>query len=369
MRKYGRPDYSNSGKEDLITKIKISPETSIKEALKKIDATGMAVLFVCEEGGSLLGSLTDGDIRRRVLATGDLQEEIANCFNRNPVFVREGNYVVEDVKKLMLAKTVEVIPVIGRQNKVVDVLFWIDIFDKDSFLCKKIDIPIVIMAGGKGERLGPFTKIFPKALIPIGEKPIIEIIIDRFRQYDVKDFYISLNYKGDMIRNYFESINKDYKVEYIQEKEFLGTAGSLKLMPSDLADTFMVSNCDIVVDIDYRELLSFHHENNNILSVVGSIQHHRLPYGVVHFEEKGKVKKIQEKPEFDFTVNTGMYVLSRKAISYIPDDKHLDMTDLIQILLDNKENVGVYPVSQKSYIDIGQWEEYKKAIDKVQLFI
>lgn len=350
--------------EDVITKIKISPQASIKEALKRIDKAGMATLFVCDEDNFLTGSLTDGDIRRRILQTGDLKESIAKCFNKNPVFVVEGDYVNDDARRLMLDKTIEVIPVLDERRRIVDVLFWKDIFGKDTFFHKKIDTPVVIMAGGKGERLGPFTKIFPKSLIPLGDKPIIKMIIDKFRQYGVDSFYITLNYKGEMIKIYLEGIEKDYKVEYIQEKEFLGTAGSLKLLPSCMKETFIVSNSDIIVDADYRDLLNFHSKNNNILTIIGSIQHYRVPYGIIHFEKQGRMKEIQEKPEFDFTINTGVYILSKKCLDFIPDKGCFDMTDLIQLLLDRGESVGTYPVSEKSYIDVGQWEEYKEAMDK-----
>lgn len=354
--------------KDIVAKIKISPKTSIKEALKKIDEAGWAILFVCDEKGRLLGSLSDGDIRRRILKTGSLKEKITDCFNHNPVFVVRGSYTNSTIRSLMLEKTVAVLPVVDKQKVVVDVLLWKDIFDEEAVSYKKISVPVIIMAGGKGERMGPFTKILPKPLIPVGEKPVIEIIIDKFNQYGVKHFYITLNYKGKMIKAYFESIERKYKISYIWEKEFLGTAGSLKLISSSLENTFMVSNCDVIVDADYENLLSFHQKNKNILTVVGSIHHHRIPYGVIHFEKEGKIKKMVEKPEFDFTINTGMYVLSKKALEFIPKNKCFDMTDLIQVLLKNKENIGVYPVSQKSYVDIGQWEEYKKTVEKLQVF-
>lgn len=168
-----------------------------------------------------------------------------------------------------------------------------------------------------------------------------------------------------MVRTYFDSIEKNYTVEYIWEKEFTGTAGSLKLLPPNLKNTFIVSNCDIIVDLDYADLLKFHRKNKNFLTVVGSIQHYRIPYGIVKFGEKGRMKEINEKPEFDFTINTGLYVLDKRALSFIPENKRFDMTEFIQLLLGKKENVGVYPVSQKSYIDVGQWEEYRKYTEKL----
>lgn len=350
---------------NTVAEIKVLSSISIKEALKKIDETGHRILFICDKNGLLKGSLTDGDIRRKILRTGDMAGNISDCFNRNPVFVTKSSRTLVAAKKLMLEKSIDVLPVVDSSKKIVDLVFWKDVFEKEDVSDKKLPVAVVIMAGGKGERLDPFTKILPKPLIPVGEKPIVEIIMDKFRQHGVRDFYITLNYKGEMVKNYFESTRKDYKVHYIWEKGFLGTAGSLKLLPPDLGDTFIVSNCDIIVDADYSDLLHFHWKNKNILTVVGSIQHYKMPYGIVHFEKDGRIKEIREKPEFDFTVNTGVYMLSRKALTYISGRRHLDMTDLIQHLLDKKENVGAYPVSQKSYIDIGQWEEYKKNTEKL----
>jgi len=348
---------------DLINKIKINPETLIKDSLKKIDEAGIGNLFVCDENDSLLGSLTDGDIRRRILQTGNLQEEIVHCFNRKPVYVMDGNYTQEEVKELMLKATIEAIPVINNDKKIVDVLFWKDIFQGEIYNFDKINIPVVIMAGGKGERLDPFTKILPKPLIPVGEKPIIEVIIDRFIKYGVKRFYVTLNYKGEMVKIYFDSIEKNYDLEFVYEDEFLGTAGSLKLLTHSIGETFIVSNCDIIVEANYSDLMKFHNKNKNVLTVVGAIMHHKIPYGIINFKKEGKISNVQEKPEFDFMINTGVYVLSREIIDLIPEGRSFDMTDLINEALRQKKSVGVYPVSQKSYMDVGQWEGYKKHLE------
>lgn len=355
--------------KDKIASIKISPDISIQEALKRMDKGGLGVLFVCDNNDVLIGSLTDGDIRRSILKTGNLQEPISSCFNPAPVFAEQGCHSRDELKTIMLEKPVEVLCMTDNQKKIVDILFWRDLFEKDKVVNKKIDIPVVIVAGGKGRRLGPFTKILPKPLIPIGEKPIIEIIIDKFREYSVQHFYVILNYKGEMIRTYLESIEKDYKIEYIREEKFLGTAGGLSLLPSTMSETFIVSNCDIFINSDYNELLSFHNEQKNILTVVGAIQYHKIPYGIIDFEKGGKIKQIREKPEFTFTVNTGLYVVSKEALAYIPDNKFFDMTELLQVLLTKKESVGVYPISQNSYIDVGQQEQYKKVVEELEAFV
>jgi len=354
---------------EILSKIKISSDITLKEALKKIDEAGHGIVYICDESGKLVGALTDGDIRRRILKTSDLQEKIACCMTTNPVSIKQDKLTISALRKIMLEKQINSIPVVNEEMKMLQVYFWDDVFEEKNNDKKTLDIPVVIMAGGKGERMLPFTSILPKPLIPIGSKPIIELIIDKFLAYGVNRYYVTLNYKGEMIKTYLDSIEKDYTVTYVWEKDFLGTAGSLKLIPNDIGDTFFVSNCDIIVSADYTDLLDFHNANNNILTVVGSIQSYRIPYGVIHFEKEGRIKEIQEKPEFDFTVNTGVYLLSREALDYIPENTSFNMTDLIERLLKEGKNLGVYPISQKSYIDIGQWSEYYKTMEQMKVFL
>ncbi|MDD4012802.1 MAG: nucleotidyltransferase family protein [Candidatus Omnitrophica bacterium] len=351
--------------ENMIRRVSVSPEMSIKESLRKIDESGIGNLFVCGHDGELLGSLTDGDVRRRILETGDLMEPIERCYNRNPVYLNEGRYDIQKVRSLMLEKTIEALPVVDETKKIVKILFWKEVFQGEKVFREKIDVPVVIMAGGKGKRLDPFTRILPKPLIPIGEKPMIEVIVDNFVRQGAEKFFVTLNFKGDMIKLYFDSIEKNYKLGYIREDEFLGTAGSLKLLPADIGERFIVSNCDVIVKAEYKDLIKFHDKNKNLLTVAGAIHYHKIPYGVIRFGKDGKIQSIQEKPELDLTVNSGVYVVSKEAVELIPEGKRFDMTDLIQALLSAEKNVGVYPVMQSNYIDVGQWEEYKNHINEL----
>jgi len=207
----------------------------------------------------------------------------------------------------------------------------------------------------------------PKPLIPIGDKPIIDIIMDKFSQQGVKEFYITINHKHRMIKSYFEEVNTKYTIHYIEEKEPLGTAGSLKLLKGKIKDPVLVTNCDIIINADYSEVVDFHNLNNYDMTIVGSFRHYTIPYGICEIENGGILKAITEKPEYDFLVNTGMYILKNKAIDLIPDNKLFHITDLVKSLKDDKGRIGIFPVSEKSWVDVGQWEEYKKAIEKLQL--
>jgi dTDP-glucose pyrophosphorylase len=342
----------------------IGTESTIKGALKKIDETARKILIVVGGGNRLLGTLTDGDIRRLILKGAGLDEPIAKVYNPNPIYLIEP-WDLNAVRELMISKKIEAVPVVNKEMEMVEILFWSDVFKNQPLgpTKEKIGIPLVIMAGGRGTRLDPFTRILPKPLIPIGEKPIIEIIIEKFAAFGVDTVYITVNYKGEMIKSYFDyQENLPVSLHYIFEKEYLGTAGSLRFLPEGMPKTFILSNCDVIVNTDYHDLLTHHRKNRHALTIVGSIQHYKIPYGIISFNSGGVVDAIIEKPEYDFTVNTGLYVLETEVLKLIPEGKTFHITDLIGRILKEKEKVGVYPVSERSYIDLGQWEEYKKAI-------
>jgi NDP-sugar pyrophosphorylase family protein len=210
------------------------------------------------------------------------------------------------------------------------------------------------MAGGKGTRMAPFTNVLPKPLIPIGDKTILEHIMEEFSKNGISYFYFTLNYRGQMIRSYFDGSEHTYNIKYIWEKEFLGTAGSLKLLGQDSPEQFFVSNCDIIVKADYYDIWSFHNQSGSWLTIISAVQHNTIPYGVIHFEEGGKVKRIEEKPEYSYTINTGVYLLDRRCLEYIPENEVFHMNP-----------VYTYPINEGEYIDIGQWEEYRNAMDRL----
>ena len=342
---------------------------SIKEALKKLDKTAEKVLLVVDNEKRQLGTITDGDIRRFVLRGGNFDNEIKGAYNREPIFLRKNNFSLDEAKSMFLKKRIDLIPILDEEDKVSDFISWSQAFSENGSARSQkseISVPVVIMAGGKATRLEPFTKILPKPLFPIGDKPVVEVIIDEFRSHGVCDFKLVLNYKADMIESYFNSIEKKYKLEYVREKDFQGTTGGLKLLEKDIADTFIVSNCDVIVKANFQDVLNFHREHNSSLTVLSSFQHYRIPYGVVTFEEGGKVTDILEKPEYTFTVNAGVYILSKEVLSFVPRDTYFDMTDLIKVLLEKGKNVFTYPVNENDYVDIGQWGEYKKALAKLK---
>lgn len=343
----------------------IKEEASVKNAMKQMDKNGEKILFVVNGHGQLLGSLTDGDIRRWILSNGDLRESIIRIYNKNSRFVKDGSSL-EDVKGLMLAKKLTSVPAIDKSGHITKVYLWEHIFSNRQMKPNtRLRIPVVIMAGGKGKRLDPFTKILPKPLIPIGEEPVIKIIMDRFSCYGIRRFFISLNHKQRMIKAYFDEMNTGYDIHYLVETEVLGTAGALKNLSNRINGPMLVTNCDIIIESDYGEILKFHNERKYDITIVGSFRHYKIPYGICEIEEKGRLKYIKEKPEYDFLINTGMYIIERRVLDLIPRNRTFHMTSLIKKAQDRSMKVGVFPLTEKSWIDVGEWEEYRKAVEEL----
>lgn len=342
---------------------------SIIDALKRLDRSGRRLLLVIDGDYKLLGTLSDGDVRRYILKGNKLEDAVKDVYNRSPIYMSSSEFSQAAAKAIMAREKIQLLPIVDSGKKVVDFVTWDNIFLEEGTsmpAAGRIDVPVVLMAGGMGTRLEPFSKILPKPLIPIGEKPIVELIIEEFKKHGVNKFYLTLNYKAEMIISYFNNIEKDYSIEYVREDGFFGTAGSLKALGARTGETFIVSNCDVLVKANLEDVIDFHKKQGALLTVLSSIQHHKIPYGVIKFRDGGKVVEIVEKPEYPLTVNTGVYILNREALDFIPAKTRFDMTDLINALIKASKTVITYPVNENDYTDIGQWEEYKKVIDKLQ---
>jgi len=342
----------------------IDYSANLREVMQAIDESAIKTVFVVNKNNKLIGSITDGDIRRALLKGYDLSLTIDSILNPNPKIVNT-DYSKEDVKKLMLENKIQAVPVIDNAGYIKDILIWTDIFGNDSnkIVCyKQLNVPVVIMAGGKGTRLNPLTKVLPKPLIPIGDRSMIEVIMDEYANYGIDEFIISINYKGKMIRAYLEESKEKYNINYIEEPKPLGTAGSLIFLKDKVKSPFFVSNCDILIKDDYAKIFDFHVKGNFVLTIVASIQHYIIPYGICSIKNGGELDKIIEKPEQNYLINTGMYIIEPSILSLIPNDKAFDITDLILLAKVNHLRIGVYPVTENSYLDVGQWDEYSRSL-------
>jgi dTDP-glucose pyrophosphorylase len=347
-----------------ITRFFVNKEVALKAAMQQLEETEERILFVIHEENKLFGAVTDGDIRRWILADGSLEACVQDVCHRHPYTVPT-HFQLEDVRRVMLERNFACIPVLDEDQHIVDLLFWAQVFQDRAEIHPRrqpIDVPVVIMAGGKGTRLDPFTKILPKPLIPIGEKAVIEIIIESFTDHGVKDFLISINHKAKLIKSFFEELQPAYNIRYVEEDRPLGTAGGLRGLIGQVTGSLIVTNCDIIVRADYADLVHTHESEGNDITVVASMKAYRIPYGVCELGVGGRLKRIIEKPQYDLLVNTGMYVLRAEILEFIPENRLFHATDLIETVIDSDGKVGVYPISEKAWLDTGEWAEYRRTV-------
>lgn len=344
----------------------IQKNCTIIEALKQISKSGEKSLIVVNSNEKFLGILSDGDLRRAILNKKKLTESISKIYNSNSFYLIENNYNLENVKKRALKQKIYFIPIINNNKKVINLLTSRDLFsEKKNKKIKNQNIPVVIMAGGFGTRLEPFTKVLPKPLIPIDGKPIIDHIMESFKSSGTNTFYITLNYKSKILKSYFEELNHKYKIFFIEEKNPLGTAGALYLLKNKISKNFFVTNSDIILNTDYIDLYNFHSENKNDITLVVAAKEYEIPYGSCEISSNGDLLKINEKPKFNFLINSGLYLLNNKILKLLKKNKKTDMNELIDLAIKNKFKIKIYPVSEKQWIDVGQWVEYKKIVEKL----
>lgn len=346
-----------------VRKFIITPDCSIREAIRQLDQTAKKILVV-EEDHKLAGVLTDGDIRRWILKNKDISMPVRLIMNTSPIVIKkEKSHLALEI---MREKQIEGLPLVNDNNQVTDILFWNELSSHDPECPKPTATPVVIMAGGKGSRLYPYTKIIPKPLIPIGDTPIVERIMNQMMEYGFHEFYLTINYKKELIKAYFND-DHGYHLHLIEEDEPLGTAGSLQLAKKVLTGSFLVSNCDILVDVNYTKLLMHHKAHKNKITLVTAMKSYEIPYGVVNLGENGSIDALMEKPRYELLVSTGLYVLEEEILKYIPSDQYFDMTDLIRKCLKHGEQVGAYPVMDSAWLDMGEFSEMKKMAERMKL--
>ena len=344
--------------EDVLNKCLIDEKIKIVDAMQILDKNAGGVLFVVDSDNRLKGSLSDGDIRRWIISTGDTQSSVTQAMKKNPVFLFDDEG--EDLDECIQKKQIPSVPIVNREFEIVDVYYPIKkgLFSKKTNKTLK-DIPAVIMAGGKGTRLYPYTKILPKPLIPIDGVPILERILDRFQGYGVDKFYITVNYRKEMIKSYFNEVEHTYEIIYVEEDKPMGTAGSLKLIKEKFDSPIIVTNCDILIQTEYDKVIKQHIESGVDMTVVSSVKNTRIPYGVLHIGKDGIITSVEEKPIYSDLINTGMYIVNPEVIDLIPGGEMFHMTDLMEILMREERSIGLFPISENSFLDMGEFEEMK----------
>ena len=344
-----------------INNIKVKNSSTIKEAMQIIDKGSLQIALVVDNNDVLIGTLTDGDIRRGLLNGMELNSIIEPIVSTSPTVsnIRESN---EEIINKALKKNLRHIPIVDDLGRVVDIK-QIDEFIRPKQKSNKV----VLMAGGLGERLRPLTIDTPKPMLKVGDQPILHTIIQKFAENGYSDFVICLNYKSNVIKDYFEDGSRfGVSISYVIEDKRLGTAGALSLIELDTTDPFFVMNGDLLTNINFSQLHEYHILNNSVGTMCVRDYNFQIPYGVVNILGN-KISSIIEKPSHKFFVNAGIYMLSPDALEYIPKDEFYDMPSLFEDLIKNNKNTISFPI-REYWLDIGRIEEYNKANEEFNKF-
>ncbi len=297
-------------RKEKLEKFIVKQGASIRSAVEVMDKNGKGVVFIVDENAKVVGVVTDGDFRRAVLRGISLDDPIESIMTKDFLYLKK-QFSKRELKLLFSQKGIKHLPVLSN-GRLYGIVFKEEYADtlKIEFEEGKVDLPAVVMAGGKGSRLDPFTRILPKPLIPVGKKPVIEIILENLSRVGVKKFFVSVYHMKNILRIYFEENLPEYDITIIEEEKPLGTIGSLYFLREKIKTDFITTNCDVIVNTDYEAIVDFHREKKNIITIVGSMVNYTIPYGVCEVDEEGILKNFNEKPGFDFLVNTGLYIFS-----------------------------------------------------------
>ncbi len=338
-----------------IQKYIASDQLSVSEAMQKIDRNATGILFLVNENMNLVGCMTDGDVRRYLLSGGKMENKAIEAANKNPRYAK----TIDEAKHLYHKKNYILIPIVDDGMKIVD--FYTGEFgEQNKKEHSSLSIPVVINAGGRGTRLDPFTKVLPKPLIPVGDLPIIELIMKEYQSYACNDFHIIVNYKKELMKAYFRDNEKHYNISWYDEKNPLGTGGGLSLLRGQFDSTFFFANCDALLTANYESMLKFHKENGNVITMICAYKNINIPYGVVEMGENGIIESMKEKPLLSFLTNTGIYIVEPIVIDDINDDEVIGFPDIVEREKQKGRKVAVFPVSENDWMDMGQLPELEK---------
>ncbi|MBD8035705.1 nucleotidyltransferase family protein [Solibacillus sp. A46] len=339
-------------------KIIVTEHQTLFETMKIIDQTSLQFAVVVDNNYRLLGTVTDGDIRRGILRGEGLEVPITAIMNSRPISAKIG-WQSSEYKRLMNSKKLKQLPIIDESNRVIDILF----IDKlESPINKNL---VILMLGGLGTRLRPLTNDVPKPMLKVGNKPIVETIVDGFKQFGYTNFIFSVNYKKEVIQSYFQAGEEfGVTIEYVEEEKRMGTAGALSLLKNRPTEPFFVMNGDLLTQVNFKQLMQFHKEQQAIATMCVREYEFQVPYGVI--ETVGTdLLSIKEKPVHRSFVNAGIYVLSPEVFDYIPTDTFYDMPTLFEKLVEHGKKTSVFPIHEY-WLDIGRVDDFERANEKVK---
>lgn len=341
----------------------IDNHKTIIQTMQLMDDRRTKSLLVFDDN-RFLGMITNGDLQRAIIANKSFDTEIGTLIDNSRKRYACTTDDKHQIKAWMLEVRAEMMPVVDSVGNLEKVIFWEDLFKEPRTDNRElIDLPVVIMAGGKGTRLRPITNVIPKPLIPIGDKTILEEIMNQFESIGCRRFYMSVNYKSEIMHFYLDQLEHHYDIEFFEESKPLGTIGSVSLLKGKITTPFFVSNCDIIIDQDYRDVYDYHKSNHNDLTIVTAVKSFKIPYGVIETGEDGLMTGLQEKPDITYMINTGVYLLNPECINEIPEGEFFHITHLMEKIKARGGRVGCFPVSENAWRDMGEWPEYLKMIN------
>lgn len=342
-----------------IDKHTISQESTIRDALIKLDALGSdAILFVTEKNNILIGSLTDGDLRRGFIKGLGFENNLLEFIQPNPSYIKEGEFAIDKLEEYK-HKNFKIVPVLNDDNQIVDIIN----FRKQSTI---IPADAIIMAGGKGQRLLPLTKDTPKPLLKVGDKPIIEYNIDRLKQVGIKNITLSINYLGEQLVDTFGTgKSKDLNIQYVREDKPLGTIGSILLVEEFKYDDIIVMNSDLLTNIDFKDFYKAYLESDADMAVATTSYHVDVPYAVLEANGDNEVISLKEKPKYTYYSNAGIYIIKSRLLKMIPKNEFYDITDFMERILEMNLKLITYPINGY-WLDIGNHDDYKRAQEDIK---
>lgn len=333
-------------------RISVNEQSSIKDALTVLDREALQIVLVIGKGCKLLGTLTDGDVRRALLRGEGLDGQVTSAMNTMPLIGLKQQSETAWKRKI-LEYSIRHLPIVDDKKCIVGLYY-------DKKEVKKRSNHVVLMLGGLGTRLRPLTETIPKPMLMVGDKPLLETIVMHIAEQGFVNFYFCINYLGEQIRRYFgDGSQWGIHIEYVEEDESMGTAGALSLLPEKPTMPFVVMNGDLLTKVDLTALIDFHVEHDNITTACVREYAQQVPYGVVEVEGT-RVTQLVEKPVYRYFVNAGIYALSPEAMEKIPEAVFYDMPTLIEEVLSEKGNVGGFPITEY-WMDIGQMPDFEKA--------
>lgn len=344
---------------NIVAQHTILQSQTVREALIKLDQLASdAILFVVDEHLKLLGSLTDGDLRRGFIKGLDFEDQLSAFIQKSPKYILENRYSLDKLETFK-ANHYKIVPIINEDHIIVDIL---------NFRLQSTIIPAdaVLMAGGEGKRLRPLTDTIPKPLLKVGDKPIIEYNIDRLQKVGIKNINLSINYLGDQLVDYFgDGSNRNLNIRYVREDKPLGTIGSILLVKNFEHEDIIVMNSDLLTNIDYTDFFKLYKDSEADMAVAATSYQVDIPYGVLEVNDSNIVKSLKEKPRYTYFSNAGIYIIKKDLLKMIPVDQFFDITDLINRIIEMNLKLITYPINGY-WLDIGKHEDFKKAQEDIK---